>query len=60
MLYVLTMSGPSNSNSIDLVAAWDVHLADGIHLVEFEHGTTTGRRLIRKEEDSVFSDIRSS
>ena len=54
------MSGPSNSNSIDLVAAWDVHLADGIHLVEFEHGTTTGRRLIRKEEDSVFSDIRSS
>ena len=33
--------------SSDLVAAWDVHLADGVHLIEFEHGTTSGKRLLR-------------
>ena len=31
----------------DLVAVWEVHLADGIHVIEFEHGTTSGRRLVR-------------
>ena len=24
-----------------------VHLADGIHMIEFEHGTTSGSRLLR-------------
>lgn len=33
--------------STDLVAVWDVPLHDGVHTVEFEHGTLTGRRLIR-------------
>ena len=31
----------------DLVALWEVHLADGVHNIEFEHGTTSGRRLIK-------------
>jgi len=31
----------------DLVAVWEVSLSDGLHLVEFEHGTTTGKRVIR-------------
>lgn len=31
----------------DLVAIWDVPLHDGVHRIEFEHGTTTGKRVIR-------------
>ena len=31
----------------DLVAVWNIALSDGIHKVEFEHGTTTGKRIIR-------------
>ena len=31
----------------DLVAVWEVHLADGVHMIEFEHGTTSGKRVIR-------------
>ena len=31
----------------DLVGIWDVSLSDGLHQVEFEHGTTTGKRVIR-------------
>ena len=30
----------------DIVATWDVSLADGVHKVNFEHGTTTGKRVI--------------
>ena len=30
----------------DLVAVWNLHLSDGIHKVEFEHGTTSGKRVI--------------
>ncbi|XP_013392071.1 fas apoptotic inhibitory molecule 1 isoform X1 [Lingula anatina] len=30
----------------DLVAVWEVALSDGVHKVEFEHGTTTGKRVI--------------
>lgn len=32
--------------SSDVVATWDVALSDGIHTVLFEHGTTTGKRVI--------------
>ena len=35
------------SSSPDLVAVWEVHLADGVHVIEFEHGTTSGRRVLR-------------
>ena len=37
----------------DLVAVWEVHLADGIHMIEFEHGTTSGRRLLRVDRNVV-------
>lgn len=35
------------SSSEDLVAVWEVPLNTGIHTVEFEHGTATGKRVIR-------------
>lgn len=31
----------------DLVAYWNVPLTDGVHTIEFEHGTTSGKRVIR-------------
>jgi len=37
----------------DLVAVWEVHLADGIHVIEFEHGTTSGSRLLRVDREEV-------
>ena len=40
-LFISQMASP------DLVAQWQVPLSDGVHLVEFEHGTTTGKRVIR-------------
>ena len=30
----------------DIVGMWEVRLSDGLHKVEFEHGTTTGRRVL--------------
>ena len=30
----------------DLVASWEVALSDGMYKIEFEHGTTTGKRVI--------------
>lgn len=30
----------------DVVAVWSVSLSDGIHKVQFEHGTTSGKRVI--------------
>ncbi|XP_059184105.1 fas apoptotic inhibitory molecule 1-like [Centropristis striata] len=30
----------------DLVAVWDVALSDGVHRIEFAHGTTTGKRIV--------------
>ena len=37
--------------SADLVAVWEVHLADGIHVIEFEHGTTSGKRVLRVDRE---------
>ncbi|XP_050433533.1 fas apoptotic inhibitory molecule 1 [Adelges cooleyi] len=34
-------------HSEDTVAVWKIPLADGVHEVEFEHGTATGKRVIR-------------
>ena len=42
--------------SDDLVARWDIALADGKYRVEFEHGTTSGRRVIRVN-DKVILDF---
>lgn len=33
-------------NPDDLVATWDVRLADGHHKVMLEHGSTSGKRVI--------------
>lgn len=32
--------------STDLAGVWEVALSDGVHRIEFEHGTTTGKRVI--------------
>jgi len=32
--------------SDDLVAKWNISLPDGKYKIEFEHGTTSGRRVI--------------
>jgi len=37
----------------DVVALWDVSLPDGVHIVEFEHDTTSGRRVIRLDNREV-------
>lgn len=34
-------------SAIDLVAVWDVPMNHGVYTVEFEHGTLTGKRIIR-------------
>ena len=55
-------------SSDNLVAVWEVHLADGVHMIEFEHGTTSGKRVIRwvihsqckaiKEDSGIYQLIR--
>ena len=37
----------------DIVALWSVALADGIHQVKFEHGTTTGKRIVSVDNNEV-------
>ncbi|XP_003384385.1 PREDICTED: fas apoptotic inhibitory molecule 1-like [Amphimedon queenslandica] len=37
----------------DIVGEWKIHLPDGIHSVEFEHGTTSGKRVIRVDGKEV-------
>ncbi|KAF2364250.1 Fas apoptotic inhibitory molecule 1 [Trinorchestia longiramus] len=37
----------------DQVATWEVRLSDGVHLIEFEHGTTTGKRLVLVDSKEV-------
>ena len=41
-----TMAQTGQSSIGDCVAEWDVHLTDGVHKVRFEHGTTSGKRVI--------------
>ena len=40
--------------SSDVVAHWNVPLNDGVHKIEFEHGTTTGKRVIRVDDEIIF------
>nr|XP_039266306.1 fas apoptotic inhibitory molecule 1-like [Styela clava] len=37
---------PPRKNLGDLVAHWEVALSDGVHKIEFEHGTTSGKRVV--------------
>lgn len=41
-------------NPSDLVAEWNVALSDKVHRVLFEHGTTTGKRVIYVDGEEVF------
>ena len=43
-----------DEGSEDLVAVWEVHLADGVHLIEFEHGTTSGKRVLKVDRHVLF------
>jgi len=40
--------------SDDLVAKWNIELPDGKYKIEFEHGTTSGRRVIRVNDKEIF------
>uniref|UniRef100_A0A0N5AI13 Fas apoptotic inhibitory molecule 1 n=1 Tax=Syphacia muris TaxID=451379 RepID=A0A0N5AI13_9BILA len=42
-----------SANSEDLVARWTIPLHNKIHEVEFEHGTTTGKRVVRVDGKEV-------
>ena len=37
----------------DVVANWTVSLGDGVHEVKFEHGTTTGKRIVVVDGEEV-------
>ncbi|KAA0192499.1 hypothetical protein HAZT_HAZT001899 [Hyalella azteca] len=37
----------------DLVGTWEVRLSDGVHTVAFEHGTTTGKRVVLVDSQEV-------
>ncbi len=37
----------------DVVAVWELRLSDGIHRVQFEHGTTSGKRVITVDGKEV-------
>jgi len=41
------MSESELKGNPDLVAVWEVPLQSGLYSIEFEHGTTTGKRIIR-------------
>ena len=43
----------------DIVAVWEVSLSDGVHKVEFEHGTTSGMRIIRIDNKVIISQLQS-
>lgn len=37
----------------DLVATWEVPLYDRTHKISFEHGTTTGRRVVKVDDEVI-------
>ena len=41
------MSAKKIKKSGDLVAEWDISLSDGVYKVQFEHGTSSGKRVIK-------------
>lgn len=51
------MATGESSQRTDLVAYWSVPLLDGVHTVEFEHGTTSGKRVLRVDGQVSFSNI---
>ncbi|XP_077967231.1 fas apoptotic inhibitory molecule 1-like [Styela clava] len=45
---------PPRKNLGDLVAHWEVALSDGVHKIEFEHGTTSGKRVVYIDGKEVY------
>jgi hypothetical protein len=37
----------SGTEMEDLVATWNVPMSEKVYKIEFEHGTTTGKRILR-------------
>lgn len=37
----------------EVAAEWKVHAPDGVHVIVFEHGTATGKRVIRVDGKEV-------
>ncbi|XP_014247419.1 fas apoptotic inhibitory molecule 1 isoform X2 [Cimex lectularius] len=44
------------SNNSDIVGVWHVPLSDGVHKVEFEHGTASGKRVVRVNDKEVYRE----
>ncbi|KAJ8926103.1 hypothetical protein NQ315_009960, partial [Exocentrus adspersus] len=49
-----SLSHSASQERTDLVAYWSVPLLDGVHTVEFEHGTTSGKRVVRVDGNDHF------
>ncbi|KAB0804788.1 hypothetical protein PPYR_01758 [Photinus pyralis] len=47
------MDSISDNDRSNLVAYWSVPLNDGVYTIEFEHGTTTGRRVLRVNGEEI-------
>ncbi|XP_018567177.1 fas apoptotic inhibitory molecule 1 [Anoplophora glabripennis] len=47
------LSQSSSQERTDLVAYWSVPLLDGVHTIEFEHGTTSGKRVVRVDGKEI-------
>ena len=47
------MSSQGGANPGDIVATWNLRLNDGVHTVRFEHGTTSGKRVISVDGQEV-------
>lgn len=43
----LSKKDSQDKDRSDLVAYWSVPLCDGVHTIEFEHGTLSGKRVLR-------------
>lgn len=43
----------AQDQSGDVAAVWDIKLADGVHKIVFEHGTTSGKRVISVDGEEV-------
>lgn len=41
------------SSANEPTAKWTVPLSDGNHVVEFEHGTATGRRIVKVDGEQI-------
>nr|CAI5852782.1 unnamed protein product [Callosobruchus analis] len=48
-----TLKKTGSQDRSDLVAYWSIPLLDGIHTVEFEHGHTTGKRVVRVDGKEI-------